>query len=826
MKKKIIIAIVLFLLFSLAFGLIYLNNVYLPVKVKGRLANLLATSLNYNAEIGKLSYSLIKGLIIQDIVIYDKVKDKENTLLTVKEASFHILFLPLIKERKIIIPIMHIDSPYLHIRYQQDGNLNFSKISLPKPSQQAKPKVKFSFLIYKINIFNGSGVFEDESLTPKFSKTIQDFNIGLTLSPLAKISFLMGAKLLTDKEAITKLSCKGEYNVISRELNSKVNLANLVIPEFNPYFTSLPLSITSGTIENSDLDLKFKDNIIDLKGNISIKGLTLKKGNLTLTADMNITPELSYALDKKTWDYQANLQFLQANLNGLQYIEKVSNISGDMGLMNNKLWTDNLKLQALDSVFMLKGRLEDFLNPFLKANLTAEELNLEKLVSILPFKPEGLNLSGTSKADINIEGYLKKLPLDTKASLKLKDAKLQTTLLKEPINNVKGKVDFTSDTIDWLNLSFNYLDTDYTTTGNLTNFKAPQINFGLSSKDLDLKSDIKMKDNLIRINTCAGKYVDSGFDIKGDIDTQDKTNPGLDLSAKLNLKPSDVLVFLPPTLVENLKKIKLDGILNIQGSLIGKTRDYKNWNTSANITSHTFSIYNLKLSELSFNIEQKNGLLDITPFAASGYSGIIILNFSADLKPGVPTYNLKLNGSGIDLAKLKLDTDAKDKDIAGILNISADLNGNFEDLSALKGTGLFSIKEGKLWQLNLLKGLGELFLLPDYEKIIFKEALFDCAVADKSISTENLRLISDQLNLDCKGKLGFDGTLDFTVYTTVNKNLIRDSADLRKFTTAILEGLSSVLTIKVSGTIQNPKYKIIPMPLDLIKNIKDFFLSR
>ena len=826
MKRKIIISIVLILLFLIAAGILYLNNVYLPVKVKGRLANSLATLLNYNVEIEKLKYNPIRGAIIQNIVIYDKVKDKDNTILTVKEASFHILFLPLIKERKIIIPIMHIDSPDFNIRYRQDNSFNFSGIFLPQPKPQSKPKIKFSFLIYKINIFDAKGTFEDEHLAPKFTKTIQDLDIVLGIKQLTKISFFMESKLLTEKGAVTALTLRGDYNLLSKEVNSKLNLANLVIPEFNPYLKMLPLSIASGTIDNGALELKFKDNLISLKGAMSTKGLGLRKADLALMGDINIEPDLSYAIDKKTFDYKVNIKFVQANLNGVQYIDKISNISGDLGLAKNKLWTDNLRLQAMDSGFTLQGTFENFSNPYLKLNFKSEQLNLEKILAILPYKTEGLNLSGTAAADINLEGYLGKPPLDIQASLQLNDAKLQTLLLKEPLNNIKGKVDLTQDTVNWLNLSFNYLNVAYTSTGKLVSFKTPQITFGLNSKDLDLKSDIKLKDKLVRIITFKGQYINSKFDVEGGIDTQDNTNPTLDLLANLNLNPCDVFAFLPASLLESLKKIKPDGILNIKGTLNGKVKDYKNWSLSLKAASDTFSVYNLKFNDLSFGLEQKDGLININRFIASAYSGTVNLDFVSDLRPDVPTYLLKFNSSDIDLAKLKLDTGLKDKDITGLLNLSADLNGNFKDAASLKGNGLVSVKDGKLWQFNLFKGMGELLFLPVYEKVVFKEALGDFSIQDKSISTDNLRLTSDQLNLDCKGRLGFDGTLDFTFRTEANKNLIRDAADIRKFTTAILGELGAVLTVKVSGTIQKPKYKIVPVVVDVIKNIKDFFLGK
>ncbi len=228
MKKKITISVVLLLLLSLFSGIIYLNIVLLPVKIKGQLSKSLTEYLNYNVEIGKIRFNLVKGIVIQNIVVYDKIKDKENTILTVKEASFHILFLPLIKERKIIIPTINIRSPYLNIRYRQDNTFNFSKVFLPKPKPQSKPKIKLSFFTYRINILNAKGTFTDERQATKFSKTIQDLNIALGIGQLTKIGFSLNGKILTDKGGFSTLTLKGNYNFFSKEAVTKETIIGLI----------------------------------------------------------------------------------------------------------------------------------------------------------------------------------------------------------------------------------------------------------------------------------------------------------------------------------------------------------------------------------------------------------------------------------------------------------------------------------------------------------------------------------------------------------------------------------------------------------------------
>lgn len=835
MKRKIIIGVILAFLLLFTCGILYLNNVFLPVKVKKQLSAELSAYLNYNVEIAKLKYSPLKGIIVQNIIVYDKVKDKDNTILTIKEASFHILFLPLLKERKIIIPIMHVDSPSMNIRYHQDNSFNFSRVFIPKPKAQvkpqtqskAKPPTKSSFFIYKINIFGASIAFEDEHMTPKFTRTLQNMDIVLGLRQFTKIGFLVEGKTISGNQGASTFSVKGNYNLISKEATAKINITNLILTEFASYLKSLPLSIASGSIDNAALDVNYKNDTVSLKGTISANDLILRKADLMLTGNISFQPELVYSIDKKTLDYKGNVNFVSAGLSGVQYVDKINNISGNVGFVKNKIWMDGLKFQVLDSDCVLKGMLENPTKPYINFILKSQSVNLQKILSVLPFKHEGTDLIGTAAAEIDIDGFIGRPQLDIKASLLLNDAKLQTAFLKDPINNIQGKIDFTPESANWSNLSFDFLTTAYKSTGKIVDFHSPEINFTLNSKDLELNNNIKIKDKSIRVVAFAGKYLNSKFNIEGSVDTQDKSNPSLDLLVnEISLYPEDTFVFLPASLSENLKKIKPVGILNFKGTIAGNAKDFRKWNVSLKCASDVFSVYDFKLRDISFAINQNDGLLSIDRFFAGAYSGSLSFNSIFELKTDNPVYSVKLHASGIDLAQLKVDAGIKDKDLSGILDINGDLSGNFKDLGALKGNAVASVKNGNLWQINLFKGLGELFLLPDYGKIVFKEALGEFDIANKAIATNNLRLTSEQLNLECKGKLGFDGALDFTFYSQANKSLIRDSTDLRKFTAAIMGNLSSALTVRVSGTIQKPKYKIVPVAVDVIRNIKDFLLGK
>ncbi|MFA5090795.1 MAG: AsmA-like C-terminal region-containing protein [Candidatus Omnitrophota bacterium] len=825
MRRNIIIAIILFLVAGVTCGIIYLNKVYLPTKIKNQLIKGLEDSLGYNVEISRVKYSIFEGIIIENISVYDKVKDKANTVLEVPRTSFNFLLLPILKEKKVIIPGIHIKSPSLYIRYQTDNQFNLSRISAHPPKQGETGKSGYSFLVYKITISKASVIFEDEHFNPRITRAIKDLDINLGISKFTKIAFSAKGNITGGKGPVSKLALKGDYNFLAKELNAKLNLANLAIPDLNPYLFLLPLYIPSGTITNADLGIKFKDKIAGLNGSMDIKELIMHQDKTIFKGDINISPNLNYSLEKKSLDYKIRLNLLKDNLSGIPYVDKLNNVSGYIDIAPDRLWTDNLNLQVLDANLAIKGALDNFKAPYLKVEVSIPEVKLENITPLFPAFEKNITISGNAKAHINMDGNIKAPGLNMKARLDVANAKLENTALKEPVSDIKGTINLTSSTAYSKGLTFNYRGTAYNLDAGVIDFQAPRVNLTLTSKDMNLESDIKIKDKLVSINKLNGKYIDSAFDITGDLDINDSTNPLFNLSTKIKVNSKDILVFLPQKTSDSLDKVKLEAELNIAGTLQGRAKDYKKWEINLENSKGNFSLYNLKFSDLYFILSQKDGLLSISQFSASGYSGILKAGFAANLNAATPPYTVKLELSALDLAKLKPDLKIKE-DIAGILEIRVDSTGNFKGTEQIKGRGYLTVKDGRLWKLNLFKGIGELLFLPVYEKIVFSQATADFDIQDNFIQTDNLKLTSDMMALDCKGKLGFNGELDFTVYTQVNKELIRDSSDMRKFATAVLGQLGSALTIRITGTIQKPSYKVIPVAMDIIKSIKDFISSK
>ncbi|RKY31721.1 MAG: hypothetical protein DRP74_04290 [Candidatus Omnitrophota bacterium] len=825
MKRKITIAIILIFIFAAISGLLYLNNVYLPVKVKNRLAKALEEKLNYNVRIEKMKYNPVRGLIAEDIAVFDKTEDKENTILKIKEVSSNILILPLFTQRKIILPLVHIDSPYLYARYQKDNTFNFQRIFQSETPKRPGGKNKFSFLIYKLNLFNGRVVFEDERFEPKLSKSVEDFGIGLNISLPKDFSYRVHARVTADKEVITKLLLEGKYDLLAKEAEAKLSLSNVVLAQYKPYLKQLPFSILSGNIESTDFTLKLKDNLLSLKGPANLKTLNLKKEGYGLSGNMIATPELSYNLKEKNLNYNLNLKLQQINLTGIPYVETINNLTGEIGYAENKIIAPNLKFRTLDSDFMLNAFLEDLSNPRLKIFLSSEQLNLGKLGSILEFIPKGIILEGKSKLSLDIDGYLKDIPANSKANFEILNAKLENNFTNIPVKEIRGKVTITSQGVKWENLSFQYLDSVYTANGKYEDFKNPLFNTTLNSKDLELVSELNTKEDVTRINRFEGKFKDSKFNLTGYLQTKEKNNPYCNLTGDFIIETSNIQSLVSTDLAKELQKFNPKGKLDIKATLAGNAKDFKNWRIALKSSAEQISIYNLKLTDFDLILEQKQGTLYVPRLDANTYSGRLTADFIYNLKDAIANYTLKFEALNVDLKKLKLDTALKNEDISGILNLRGEFTGTDKGTASIQGQAYASIKNGKLWQTKLLGGLGELFLTPEYKQIVFDKANADFVVRNGSIFTDNLTLTSEQLILQGRGSVGFDGALNLNIYSKANKELIKESPDVRKFITAIIGEITSAVSIKISGTLKEPKYSLSPIPLDIIKNIKNFILG-
>ena len=142
--KKILIILIIIILAVIA-GIFYLNKTILPTKIKSEIVGGLETLTQKKVILGSVQFSILKGLVLKDLIIRDDL----SAIINVKEAHCGFLVLPLLN-KKIVISHLIFESPDIFIERRKDNSLNILEL-FPKKNEAAARE--FKMLIYRVRKF-------------------------------------------------------------------------------------------------------------------------------------------------------------------------------------------------------------------------------------------------------------------------------------------------------------------------------------------------------------------------------------------------------------------------------------------------------------------------------------------------------------------------------------------------------------------------------------------------------------------------------------------------------------------------------------------------
>jgi len=403
------------------------------------------------------------------------------------------------------------------------------------------------------------------------------------------------------------------------------------------------------------------------------------------------------------------------------------------------------------------------------------------------------------------------------ASMEVISAFLKLNKVQDPVEEIQGRLEFTPGRLETKGLNFKYQKIPYKLSLLVSNFQTPDIGWELTSEGLLIKSNFTLDKSKVNLSNISGRYLDSDFKAAGSFDTLSSRANILGVCA-INLEDlSKPLIKFK----DQLDKISPKGKVQVKFNLSGDIKDLKGCEIEAWVSGPRVSLYSLKGDNVFGYYAQQAGVVDIPFLNFSFYSGQVDISAKANLRPDSLPYSLNLNMQGVKIEELKLDTEAKDKDVAGIINGGFNLNGFFNDWATVSGAGSLDITKGKLWELDLFKGMGKLLFARDFAYMIFQEGSCNFSVQDKYIFTNNLMLKSNKAYLSGKVKLGFDSSIDAVLNIDIIDELIPLSGTLKDVTTTVLGKSGKFATIGITGTLKEPKYKLHPVVENIIKGLTD-----
>ena len=521
------------------------------------------------------------------------------------------------------------------------------------------------------------------------------------------------------------------------------------------------------------------------------------------------------------------MNVVDAEVSGIPGIGTAGGISGNIGFSSRGMSSDNLKANIFGLPVAIKANLENFSSPAISLDCSASA-GLDAVIVLLKKKfGPGLPVDiATGMVGIS-------LSLDYQAAaggltrfsgtVNIIDAGLRFKSPGAVITAINGPVTFCLNRLSWENVRLKYLGTDYTSSGELVDFRSPQVRLKLSSGLLALESTFSSAGKKMSVSSLTGSYLDSKFTLSGEADFSQPQAVMVSASGRLTVDLKDIKEPLKKY-KDRLDKANPQGILWVDCNFDGNVKDLKNCSIEADASSDSVSFYGLKSGSLNLHYRQDSGIADISALRMALYDGSIEasakMNFGSDNMP----YWISLDADGVKLEKLKDDTPARKSDLAGSLKAHVKLNGFSGDLSRLTGAGTLEVTGGKLWELDFFKGLGALLFTSDFSSVIFSEGSCGFTIGQKHIYTDSLKLTSSLSVIRGEAKVGFDGSLDGSLDAEVLPD-VPLTGTVKDVTTAILGQASRVGVIKISGSLKEPKFKFVPAVVDIIRSFKNAILG-
>ncbi len=558
-----------------------------------------------------------------------------------------------------------------------------------------------------------------------------------------------------------------KYREIDKSLDGELKFAlksdNLHIDRAELKIDGIPVSIKGDVRKlktSPNLDIAFLLPETKIGKVQTLIGPFVKMKDMTLSGTVSADSKIKGSIKKLDALYVDSSLVL--NKAGVKYKDISSTLEADLKviLKSGNLNVKKAKLKVDGIPVSLKGEIRQVqTSPYLDIALYLPKAKIEKLQAVLaPFvRVEDLNLSGYLAADLKVKGRLKK-PETMHASGDLSLDKLRVQYDKvDAVLDGKVKLEKKTMHVDVKGVSGR---NSARLKGSISSlFKNQDINLNVYSKKLYL-------DEIVPVSK------------KEDVKKAGAAKPAGTKSA--SGKEAEPL------------KLKLTA----KGEVKVDSAVYKGMSMSSFHMKYVFKSNKLDISKMSAKAGKgKFALSSLVDFSKKGYkydlttkidsmhAEEIVNAFFPKAKDkifGIITSNLKLSGKGT-LPK----------------SVKRNLSGNAD----------FNIRNGKITDAEIARKLSTFIDVGELETIEFSKAEGTVNISN-SIANLNSIFVSDELQMDPKGNIGLDESIDLAFDLKLSPdmtNKVRASIIRKNIRD---EGGWGTIPLFVSGTISEPKYGV------------------
>ena len=606
-----------------------------------------------------------------------------------------------------------------------------------------------------------------------------------------------------DDKGNRTLNVEGDLNINSAHLTlgeDQYVRASITAPKVNLFYNLKKVTV--------EVQGQFNETVAQLKTEQQFQGNP--HFNISFQYDFDSSDPL---------DYKGTLHLTKGQLSGVPVIKKINNIAGTVNVTPDQIQTNELTFSTQGTHIHLSGLLTDFEDLDLDIEASSENIDLGNIFTLFPILREKIktNIIGTAAVKINYKGpALSPSDADIQSTARITAVTIMLDNLDEDITNVSGQLKYKTDLLTWSDLLANYKNRSYTLNGQLDNFSRPVIDTTIAAEQLSLTAQVKILHQAFRLTEFTCDYLNSYFDLKGDVHFFEDAEADIDLRGKVAIDLRDIGMLIP-RLKNIIQPYDLTGVLTGGGLYRGKLKDWRNWQLVFDAQSNQIMINDYPFKNVSIQFAQRDQTINKYNITSMIYDGTLNITSSADLQYSDIPFSATMTLENLDLKKFREDQKLKIQKLAGNVSVSSDLQGDVKRWRHLTGYGSFSVSEGYLWQWNILDGISSILLIPEFKSLAFTEARGNFLIGDQKITTNNTQMIGNMATLTGKGWIDFNKNLNFDIKPNFSELAILQSNSIKKRPTSIFTQTDGYINIKLTGTLDNPHFSVKKFPLKIIE---------
>ncbi len=816
-------------------GLEYLNRVVLPVKLRGWAETFASDTLGRKLTIERVRIHPWHGILLEGVTVEEDARYGKEPFLRIDRISARVLYLPLLKDHRVILPTLRIFRPRVRLLQDSNGLWNVQSLQMvQRPKRIGSSQLKL--VIPNIVITEGQLELAFQTPAHRVKLNFQDLNAQLGLALPAAIRWTFST-ILSSTPPI-RLGCAGDYDLGHPQVRLKVQssiplqaLAHYLPPEMTP-----ALSLLEGS---SAVDLELSGNPkgpFGLKGSLQTEGLHWKASGIEGRGDLHAAVEGQLPkiaeLRNEAWPFpslKSTVDLKQVTLSPIPYLGELKEIEGKLLVDRDGIRTDRLTCSlSTGQPLTMSGSLSSDPKQTFSFQVKTR-CPLDRLPPLLPRIEEFTRIAkpgGQASIEMTGQGRLKpSFSFQPAAEAALEDASLEIPGLGR-LQEMTGNIHWKPDLLTVTRLRGQFRDRPFSMEGSLLNFSQPEIDARFSWERLTAELQCTLNGQRIEFEMLSGSYGGGTFSIFGDVNGWEDPAANLYGEMVVNVEELPSLFPKPP---EWLARLPWKGRLSSRWMLKGPLLKPAEWDLGLKVTSPMLTYQGLAFEQLALNLEHNPGVLSLNSAKADLAGGTVGCFGSWRYRDPESPWSGQLSVKKADLSELAESLQWKIPNISGNLFLDYRGEGRGGLLSALRGTGKIQVSGGQIFELPFFGPFAEMLRIPTLRTLAFQEAEGPFTVGDGKIKSEGLQVKSPQATLAVIGSGGFmtgaESPIEWRIIPTLSPELIPEETR-SKIGRAIAKGTSYFIgEVRISGTWKNPKKIFVPKPVTQILNEQIFNLQ-